>query len=148
MLAEYLALGDYQRAHNRLMAIGHAEAAVPLFKRLDHVEEAFDFLIDYGELKKLKEGRRSFEKADCLNLVCPATGIRARGTIGLLIAETAIENDLLPLRDTRASANMEPLRANQEGLRHLGQGEVLLSGEDGGQEHGARSLHEPVRSPA
>ncbi len=61
---------------------------------------------DIGEYRKLKEyldtircysllyGRESFEKAAFLNFKCRRVGITIRSTIDLLIAETAIENQI------------------------------------------------------
>ncbi len=61
---------------------------------------------DEGEFDKLKEyletvpfyflqfGKASFERAALMNVRCRNSGVTVRSTIDLLIAETAIENDL------------------------------------------------------
>ena len=43
----------------------------------------------------LKHGRESYERAARLNQRCRHAGVTVRGTMDLLIVETAIENDLL-----------------------------------------------------
>ena len=47
----------------------------------------------------LKFGKTSFERAAMLNLRCRRSGITIRSTIDLLIAETAIENDVALLHN-------------------------------------------------
>lgn len=54
----------------------------------------------------LKYGVRSFENAARLNFRCRRKGITVRSTIDLLIAETAIENDLILLHDDEDYVNM------------------------------------------
>ncbi len=48
---------------------------------------------------ELKNGKASFEKAAYLYFLCRKKGVTIRSTIDLLIAETAIENDLYLLHD-------------------------------------------------
>lgn len=55
----------------------------------------------------LKNGRQSFEKAAELNYLCRKSGITVRSTVDLLIAETAIENDLFLLHNGNDFINME-----------------------------------------
>ena len=47
----------------------------------------------------LQNGKESYEKASMLHVVCKQKGITIRSTIDLLIAETAIENDLYLLHN-------------------------------------------------
>lgn len=54
----------------------------------------------------LKNGRQSFEKAAELNYLCRKSGITVRSTVDLLIAETAIENDLFLLHNDNDFTNM------------------------------------------
>ena len=54
----------------------------------------------------LKFGVQSFENAARLNFRCRRKGITIRSTIDLLIAETAIENDLYLLHDDTDYVNM------------------------------------------
>jgi predicted nucleic acid-binding protein len=68
----------------------------------DKLREYFETIPQY----QLKEGKRSFEKAAYLNFVCRKAGITIRSTIDLLIAQTAIENDLLLLHNDRDFTNM------------------------------------------
>jgi predicted nucleic acid-binding protein len=49
----------------------------------------------------LKNGKVSFEKAAYLYLICRKNGVTIRSTIDLLIAETAIENDLYLLHNDK-----------------------------------------------
>jgi predicted nucleic acid-binding protein len=42
----------------------------------------------------LSEGKRSFEKAAFMNFTCRRSGVTIRSSIDLLIAQTAIENNL------------------------------------------------------
>jgi len=70
------------------------------------------------EFKKLKEyletlpfyylnyGKDSFERAALLNFKCRRTGLTIRSTIDLLIAETAIENNLYLLHNDADFDNM------------------------------------------
>ena len=69
----------------------------------------FDKLKEYFEtipIYHLMEGKRSSEKAAMLNFSCRRSGIPIRSTIDFLIAETAIENDLLLLHNDKDFANM------------------------------------------
>jgi hypothetical protein len=50
---------------------------------------------------ELKYGARSYEKAARIYYLCRKNGITPRSTIDLLIAETAIENDLFLLHDDK-----------------------------------------------
>jgi len=50
---------------------------------------------------ELKEGRGSIERAASLYSACRAKGITVRSTIDVLIAQIAIENNLLLLHDDR-----------------------------------------------
>lgn len=47
----------------------------------------------------LKHDKNSYEQAARMNIQCRAKGITVRSTIDLLIAQTAIENDLYLLHD-------------------------------------------------
>ena len=49
----------------------------------------------------LHYGKESYEKASLINLVCKKNGITIRSTIDLLIAETAIENNLYLLHNDK-----------------------------------------------
>jgi predicted nucleic acid-binding protein len=62
----------------------------------------FEELKDYlGSLRfyELKYGKESYEKAAYIYFQCRKTGLTIRSTIDLLIAETAIENELFLLED-------------------------------------------------
>jgi pilT protein domain protein len=54
----------------------------------------------------LKHGKNSYEQAARMNIQCRAKGITVRSTIDLLIAQTAIENDLYLLHDDNDFMNM------------------------------------------
>ncbi len=54
----------------------------------------------------LRLGIQSFENAALLNFRCRRKGVTIRSTIDLLIAETAIENNLLLLQDDTDFVNM------------------------------------------
>jgi predicted nucleic acid-binding protein len=70
------------------------------------------------EFQKLKEylesipfyylhyGKESFEKAAFLNFTCRRAGITIRSTVDLLIAETAIENNLYLLHNDKDFINL------------------------------------------
>ena len=72
----------------------------------------------YEEFQKLKEyletipfyylhlGKESFEKAALLNFSCRRAGITIRSTVDLLIAENAIENNLLLLHNDKDFINL------------------------------------------
>ena len=55
---------------------------------------------------KLRNGKVSFEKAAYLYFICRKNGITIRSTIDLLIAETAIENDLYLLHNDKDFTNL------------------------------------------
>ena len=57
-------------------------------------------------LSDLRRGIQSFENAALLNFRCRRKGVTIRSTIDLLIAETAIENNLLLLQDDNDFVNM------------------------------------------
>ncbi|UTC62236.1 PIN domain nuclease [Treponema sp. OMZ 787] len=70
---------------------------------------------EYNLLKKyfetiplyhLRYGQDSYENAAMINLKCRQRGITIRSTIDLLIAETAIENDLYLLHNDNDFTNM------------------------------------------
>ena len=54
----------------------------------------------------LRFGIQSFENAARINFRCRRKGITIRSTVDLLIAETAIENDLILLHDDQDYVNM------------------------------------------
>ena len=65
-------------------------------------KKEFDELKEYlGSLHfyELKYGNESYEKAAYLYFQCRKSGLTIRSTIDLLIAETAIENEILLLED-------------------------------------------------
>lgn len=65
-------------------------------------EKEFDSLKEYFEtipLYSLRPGRASFESAAYLNMRCRRSGVTIRSSIDLLIAQTAIENDLALLHN-------------------------------------------------
>jgi predicted nucleic acid-binding protein len=65
-------------------------------------KKEFEELKDYlGSLHfyELKYGKESFEKAAHIYFQCRKIGLTIRSTIDLLIAETAIENELFLLED-------------------------------------------------
>jgi len=67
-------------------------------------KEEFNKLKEYLEtipFYYLKNGKESYEKAAYMNLLCRKSGITVRSTIDLLIAETAIENDLFLLHNDK-----------------------------------------------
>ncbi|MCI7437060.1 MAG: PIN domain nuclease [Spirochaetia bacterium] len=57
-------------------------------------------------LYSLKLGIQSFENAALLNFRCRRKGVTIRSTIDLLIAETAIENNIALLQDDEDYVNM------------------------------------------
>ena len=61
----------------------------------NRLKEYFETVPSYS----LKFGRQSFERAALLNVRCRNAGVTIRSTIDLLIAETAIENDLALLHN-------------------------------------------------
>ena len=70
---------------------------------------------EYGILKEylttlpfyeLKHGNKSYENAALLNIKCREHGITIRSTIDLIIAETALENNLYILHNDNDYTNM------------------------------------------
>jgi predicted nucleic acid-binding protein len=55
---------------------------------------------------ELKYGKKSYENAALLNIKCREHGITIRSTIDLVIAETAIENNLYILHNDNDYTNM------------------------------------------
>ena len=69
----------------------------------------FERLKEYFEtvpLYFLKFGKISFERAAMLNVRCRTSGVTIRSTIDLLIAETAIENEVALLHNDSDFENM------------------------------------------
>lgn len=66
------------------------------------LREYFETLPFYG----LNLGKESYERAAQMNMTCRRFGITIRSTIDLLIAETAIENDLFLLHNDSNFTNM------------------------------------------
>lgn len=54
----------------------------------------------------LLSGKESYEKTARLNFICRWSGITIRSTVNLLIAQTAIENDLFLLHSDSDFTNM------------------------------------------
>ncbi|MDR1287833.1 MAG: hypothetical protein LBK08_09520, partial [Treponema sp.] len=55
---------------------------------------------------ELKYGKKSYENAAQLNIKCREHGITIRSTIDLIIAETALENNLYILHNDNDYTNM------------------------------------------
>lgn len=75
----------------------------------------FDLLSKYLGSQKfydLKNGRKSFESAAGIYFNCRAQGYTIRSTIDLLIAQTAIENNLYLLHDDRDFSTMAKVEKN------------------------------------
>lgn len=71
--------------------------------------EEFDRLKEYLETMSfysLRSGKESYERAALLYFNCRRAGITIRSTIDLLIAQTAIENDLYLLHNDNDFTNM------------------------------------------
>ena len=69
----------------------------------------YNILKEYFEtisLYHLKYGKESYEQAALINIRCRENGITIRSMIDLLIAETAIENDLYLLHDDNDFINI------------------------------------------
>ena len=69
----------------------------------------YKILKEYFEtipLYHLKYGKESYEQAALINIRCRENGITIRSMIDLLIAETAIENDLYLLHDDNDFINI------------------------------------------
>ncbi|SHG71320.1 hypothetical protein SAMN02745221_00806 [Thermosyntropha lipolytica DSM 11003] len=67
-------------------------------------EKEFNLLKKYLETQRfyeLKQGIRSYEEAALLYVKCRKKGVTVRSTIDLLIAQTAMENNLYLLHDDR-----------------------------------------------
>ena len=72
-------------------------------------QEEFNKLKEYLEtipFYYLHLGKESFEKAAFLNFTCRKSGITIRSTVDLLIAETAIENNLFLLHNDKDFVNL------------------------------------------
>ncbi|GHV04807.1 twitching motility protein PilT [Campylobacterota bacterium] len=72
-------------------------------------EREFEQLREYlGSLPfyELKYGEKSYEKAAQLHIKCRQNGVTIRSTIDLIIAQTAIENELYLLHNDADYANM------------------------------------------
>jgi len=71
--------------------------------------EEFNKLKEYFEtipFYSLNSGKESYEKAAQLNFVCRRSGVTIRSAVDLLIAQTAIENDLALLHQDSDFTNM------------------------------------------
>lgn len=71
--------------------------------------EEFNKLKEYLETLPfyyLTYGKESYERTARLNLICRQLGVTIRSTIDLLIAQTAIENDLFLLHNDSDFTNM------------------------------------------
>lgn len=60
----------------------------------------------------LQYGKESYEKASMINMQCRQKGITIRSTIDLLIAETAIENNIYLLHNDKDFENMSNVIKN------------------------------------
>ena len=72
-------------------------------------DKEYNLLKEYFEtipLYHLKYGKKSYEQAALINIRCRENGITIRSMIDLLIAETAIENDLYLLHDDNDFINI------------------------------------------
>lgn len=72
-------------------------------------KEEYNQLQEYFEtipFYSLNLGIESYQKAAQMNMACRRSGITIRSTIDLLIAETAIENDLFLLHNDSDFTNM------------------------------------------
>ena len=72
-------------------------------------DKEYNLLKEYFEtipLYHLKYGKESYEQAALINIRCRENGITIRSMIDLLIAETAIENDLYLLHDDNDFINI------------------------------------------
>jgi len=72
-------------------------------KEFESLKEYFETVPSYF----LRHGSVSYERAAILNIRCRNAGVTIRSTIDLLIAETAIENDVFLLHNDRDFDNME-----------------------------------------
>jgi hypothetical protein len=74
--------------------------------------EEFTTLKEYFEtipFYNLQYGKESYERASMINILCKEKGITIRSTIDLLIAETAIENNLYLLHNDNDFKNMSKI---------------------------------------
>jgi predicted nucleic acid-binding protein len=71
-------------------------------KEFAQLKEYLDTLKFYN----LYNGKKSFENAASIYVRCRKSGVTIRSTIDLLIAQTAIENDLSLLHNDNDYANM------------------------------------------
>ena len=74
--------------------------------------EEFESLKEYLEtipFYYLTKGKESYEKAAYINIICRKAGITVRSTIDLLIAQTAIENDLFLLHNDKDFSNINKI---------------------------------------
>ncbi|AYO32049.1 PIN domain nuclease [Biomaibacter acetigenes] len=72
-------------------------------------EKDFNKLKEYLDTQRfyeLRHGKKSYEEAARMYFRCRKAGITVRSTIDLLIAQTAIENDLLLLHNDRDFYNI------------------------------------------
>ncbi|MDR2171047.1 MAG: PIN domain nuclease [Planctomycetaceae bacterium] len=72
-------------------------------------ESEYDILKEYLStlpFYELKYGKKSYENAARLNIKCRENGITIRSTIDLIIAETALENNLYILHNDNDYTNM------------------------------------------
>jgi len=72
------------------------------FDEFDRLKKYLETLSFYS----LKSGKESYERAALLYFNCRRAGITIRSTIDLLIAQTAIENDLYLLHNDNDFTNM------------------------------------------
>ena len=73
-------------------------------------ETEFESLKEYFETFPfyfLRQGKASYERAALLNVRCRKSGVTIKSTIDLLIAETAIENDISLLHNDNDFDNMK-----------------------------------------
>ena len=73
-------------------------------------ETEFESLKEYFETVPfyfLRQGKASYERAALLNVRCRKSGVTIKSTIDLLIAETAIENDISLLHNDNDFDNMK-----------------------------------------
>ncbi len=68
----------------------------------NQLQEYFETIPFYG----LNLGKESYERAAQVNMACRESGITIRSTIDLLIAQTAMENDLFLLHNDSDFTNM------------------------------------------
>jgi predicted nucleic acid-binding protein len=71
-------------------------------KEYRKLQEYFETIPFYS----LNGGKESYERAAHLNFVCRRSGVTVRSTIDLLVAQTAIENNLFLLHNDNDFTNM------------------------------------------